>query len=59
MLALPIFKHSDPSTHESAVSPANGLSTDAADNVYATSVLRPLAAEVALASFARARCLDF
>ena len=55
--ATRIFKQRDPSTDESAVSPASGLSTDAADNVYAASVLRPLAAETALASFGGARCL--
>ena len=49
--AMRIFKQRDPSTDESAVSPANGLSTDAADDVYAASVLRPLAADIALASF--------
>ena len=54
-----IFKQRDPSTDESAVSPANGLSTDAADDVYAASVLRPLAADIALASFDGPRCLEF
>ena len=57
--AMRIFKQRDPSTDDSAISPASGLSTDEAGNVYAASVLRPLAAEIALASFGGARCLKF
>ena len=54
-----MFKQRGPPTPESAIFLASGLSTDATDNVYAASVLRPLAAEIALAYFGRARCLKF
>ena len=57
--AMRIFKQRGPSTDDSAISPASGLSTDEAGNVYAASVLRPLAAEIALAPFGGARCLNF
>ena len=55
--AMRSFKQRDPSTDEHAISQASGLNTDAAGNVYAASVLRPLAAEIALASFDVTRCL--
>ena len=69
LLETLIVKQCDLSTHERAISPAprdgsasspaSGLSTDAADDVYAASVIRPLVAVIALAHFGRVRCLEF
>ena len=55
--AMRIFKQCGPATDKRAISPASALSTDAADHVYAASVIRPLAVEIALASFGRVRFL--
>ena len=49
--AMRIFKPRDPSTDESAISPASGLSTHASG--------KPLAAQIALASLDGPRCLNF